>query len=276
MRTRPFRRTYDGYGSMTDRPYGGPVTTDDYAEAQLEMHARKTETYLLPRLERTGARAVLDVGCGLGKMADRLRELGYDSYGVDLVDLVRFWKALDLPRDRFFVVDAEAFELPFEDRSLDFVYTFGVIEHVGCVDGHSRRAPDYHEIRRRWVHELFRTVKVGGHLLLGGPNRGFPIDVAHGLDARTNWLERRLSALVGASVHRTVGDYFLWSYADMRRYLDGLPYRLEPQSVGGLVEYSRVPAAVRPAVKAYTERLPRPLLGTGFNPWMIALVERTG
>jgi SAM-dependent methyltransferase len=272
---RPFASRIGGYGATCARAaLAAPTTTEDYAADQELHNASKTLDFLLPLIRAEGARSVLDVGCGTGTSVATLVERGFDAYGVDLGPLTAFWQRLHRPAERFFVVDTERLELPFEDGSLDLAFSIGAIEHVGTSDGHSRRRPDYHALRRQWVHEVWRTLRPGGTLLLGGPNRGFPVDVAHGLDAETAAWERALSRLVGASVHRTLGDYFLWSYSDLRRYLTGLDYSLQPLGVRGLLGCSRVPTLVRPLVKLYAERLPRPLRGTGFNPWMLALVRK--
>jgi hypothetical protein len=49
---------------------------------------------------------------------------------------------------------------------------------------------------------------------------------------------------------------------------------MHPQSLKGFIEFSRVPSWFKPLTRAYVERMPRFLLGTGFNPWMIALVSK--
>jgi hypothetical protein len=100
------------------------------------------------------------------------------------------------------------------------------------------------------------------------------MDMAHDLDTQSSAVERWLSRRLGVSVHRTWGEYFLWSYADVHRYLKGLPYVLEPQPVAGFIGCSRVPALVRPLVQAYVDHLPRRLHGTAFNPWVMALVHK--
>lgn len=251
------------------------LTTDDYADTQLQINARKALDFVLPVIRHTGARSVLDIGCGVGKMVTTLSDEGYDAYGVDLSGLQHRWKQLGMPASRLFVVGPDVLSLPFSDNSLDFAFSLGVIEHVGTTDGHADRRADYHEVRRQWTMEIFRTLAPGAHMLLGGPNRAFPIDVAHGLDSRANALERTLSRWAGASIHRTWGENFLWGYGDIERYLAGQSYQVTPLSVAPYLHYSRVPGLFRHMVRTYVERLPERLLGSGWNPWMMALIKKT-
>jgi SAM-dependent methyltransferase len=266
----------DGFASTLARgtPLAPDLTTDEYAGEQLAVNARKTLDYVAPIVERCAARTVVDIGCGVGTMVATFLERGYDAYGVDVAGLSQRWARLGLPAERFVIVDPMRMELPFADESVDFAFSLGVIEHVGTSNGHSDRLPDYRARRAAWLREVFRTLRVGGHMLMGGPNRNFPVDVAHGLDSRASSWERALSRMAGASIHKTWGENFLWSYADFPAYLDGLAYRLEPLSVAGYVHYGRVPALVRPVVRGYVNHMPRAALGTGLNPWVMALVRR--
>lgn len=250
-------------------------TTDEYAQTQMECNEGKVQRYIKPILDKVGAKSVLDVGCGVGAMVQVLQANGYDAYGADLITLAKYWHDNNMSKDRFFVVHPYEFELPFEDNSLDFAFSLGVIEHIGTSNGHSDRLENYHEYRRAWLREVYRVIKPGGHMLIGGPNRNFPIDTAHGLDSRASDLEKRLSDWVGASVHKTWGENFLWSYKDFPDYLDGLPYQLEAQRVTGLVEYSRVPALFRGLTRFYVDHTPKLFLRSGFNPWVMALINKT-
>jgi len=265
-----------GYGSMIagDASLAPEVTTDEYAADQEAVNIRKTIDYLQPIVQSRGARTLLDVGCGVGAMVKTFLDLGYDAYGVDLPDLHRHWARLDLPYERMCVVDPAAFRLPFADDSIDFAYTLGVIEHVGTSNGHSDRLPDYRAVRRAWLREVFRVVRPGGAALIGGPNRRFPVDVAHDLDSRASALEKWLSARLRVSVHKTWGENFLWAYEDIDCYLDGLPYSVEPQSISGFLSCGRVPAVLRPLVQGYIGHIPAQALGTGLNPWVMALVTK--
>ncbi len=261
--------------STAPQPTGPDATTEAYAEEQERVNARKTHDFLLPLIRRTESHRVLDVGCGVGTMVRALLEEGFDAYGSDLPGLERFWSRNSRARDRFAAVDALNMKLPFADGSVDFAYTFGVIEHVGTTDGHADRRPDHHEIRRRWLREIWRTVRPGGHLLVAGPNRTFPVDVAHGPDSRASRFGKWFASRYGATLHATWGENFLWSYGDVRRYLDGLPYELEALNPGAYIGYSRVPSAVRLLVKAYVASIPTALLDSGLNPWVMALLRKS-
>jgi SAM-dependent methyltransferase len=249
-------------------------TTDEYANDQAELNEGKARSYILPYIQQNSARRIVDLGCGVGAMVKTLSNEGYDAYGVDLITLCKYWERLGLEKDRFFVVDPYKLELPFEDQSIDFAFSLGVIEHIGTSNGHSDRLDNYHAIRQQWLREVFRIIKPGGCMLIGGPNRNFPIDTAHGPDSRAGKLELRLSGLLGSTVHKTWGENFLWGYSDIARYLEGLPYKMQPQSIQGLVHFSRVPKPLRGLSTLYTHKMPKFLLGTGFNPWMMALIKR--
>jgi SAM-dependent methyltransferase len=267
---RGYRASMSEYSAKTD----WSTTTEYYACDQLNANARITREYLLPVLQRVGCRTVLDVGCGVGESVVTLLKEGYDAYGVDLTCLASNWEQLGRAVDRFFVIAPDHHELPFDDGSLDFAYSFGVIEHVGTVDGHATRQPDYHARREYWLREIYRVVRPGGHLLIGGPNRGFPLDFSHDLDAEAGALERWLSRAAGVSIHRTWGDYFLWGYEDFGRYLAGLDYRMTGLSIRDLLKFSRVPGPFRSFARWYVNNLPSPLRATGLNPWVMALIEK--
>jgi SAM-dependent methyltransferase len=246
-----------------------------YAESQLTDNIAKTDRYLLPLARRVDACNALDAGCGVGATVERLREHGVDAYGFDLVENVKFWREQKRPPDRFVVAAPIDPLLPFADGTFDLVYSFGVIEHVGTTNGHSNRRRDYHEIRRRWTLELFRVVRQGGYLFLAGPNRRFPIDTAHGPDSAAMKWEKAFATRFGVTIHRPWGENFLWGYSDVQRYLADREVVIEPLSIEDLMNFSRVPKPLRAVSHAYVRFLPKSMLGTGFNPWVAALVKKT-
>ena len=249
--------------------------TDDYASEQQRVNVEKCENYLLPIVRRLGAHRMLDAGCGVGTMVTHLNSLGFDCHGFDLLENASRWAAFDLPRNRFVITDPYRLQLPYDDATFDLIFSFGAIEHIGTTNGHSDRRPDYAEIRTAWVRELFRTIRVGGSLFLAGPNRNFPVDTAHGLDTRASTLEFWLTQKLGVTLHKPWGPNFLWGYSDVRSYCHDLPCRIEGLSVDGLVNFSRVAGPLKWLAEAYVRHLPKPLTGTGFNPWTCALITRT-
>ena len=216
-------------------------TTDEYAETQSYANIEKTERFLLPLMKELSVSTALDVGCGVGSMVTALNDNGIDAYGVDLLNLGKYWARLNLDRDRFLIVDPCNLELPFHDKSFDFVFSLGAIEHVGTSNGHSDRLHNYKDIRRDWLRELFRVVKDDKYLLIGGPNRMFPIDVAHSPDTQASKMERVLSKISKCSVHFPWNDGFLWSYGEVIEFLEGLSYEIKALSIKEFLYLSRVP-----------------------------------
>src|SRR5688572_2244338 len=104
--------------------------------AQIDYHFRVAARlgYSVP----DGAR-VLDFGCGAGDSVSILLSRGYDAYGVDTLELWgrdfdKLWEKRDLPTgphlSRLYVVNGNAYRLPFPAGSFDFAFSDQVFEHV--------------------------------------------------------------------------------------------------------------------------------------------------
>ncbi len=85
-----------------------------------------------------GAR-ILDYGCGLGQSVRALLDLGYDGYGVDIVEYWdrqhdQYWATGNKPEStiaqRLHVIEQNPFRLPFPDATFDFCFSQEVMEHV--------------------------------------------------------------------------------------------------------------------------------------------------
>ena len=126
------------------------MTTDDlYAHDQCELNADKLRRYILPIMQEQQVERVLDAGCGVGVMVNALREDGIQAFGVDLAGVEKYWLKNQYDRSWFNIVEPDSLVLPFPDDHFDFVFSIGVIEHVGTTDGHSNRHDNYHDIRQQ-------------------------------------------------------------------------------------------------------------------------------
>ncbi|HEX4364443.1 MAG TPA: methyltransferase domain-containing protein [Solirubrobacteraceae bacterium] len=104
----------------------------------------------LDGLQLPAACAILDVGCGSGRMLDELRGYGIAS-GLDVSPL-----AVAAAQARGHVVHlGEAAALPFDDASFDLLTCFDVLEHT--LDD------------RGTLRELARVCRPGGTLLVTVP-----------------------------------------------------------------------------------------------------------
>ena len=105
-----------------------------------------TTLYIARRLQEiAGGRriAVLDVGCGDGKVLEYLFDYGYDLYGYDLAqyediyDEARRKRLIPYFGDSYgehIKVTKSEREIPFDDNAFDLVYANQVFEDVRFFD----------------------------------------------------------------------------------------------------------------------------------------------
>jgi SAM-dependent methyltransferase len=119
---------------------------------------RLAEQSLRESLARAGTRledraAILDFGCGCGRVTRRLAGLPGDVRGSDFDGVAVDWCRENL---RFASFDRNGLEppLPFADGELDLVYAFSVLTHLPVP------------VQYAWVEELARVLRPGGFLLV--------------------------------------------------------------------------------------------------------------
>ena len=95
---------------------------------------------------------VLDVGCGVGQVVQRLIDAGHEAHGVEVSE-PNIAKAKQVS-DRCRLYDGRS--LPFDDATFDSVGALNVLEHV--------------EEPEAFITELVRVVKPGGRIVLSSPN----------------------------------------------------------------------------------------------------------
>jgi ubiquinone/menaquinone biosynthesis C-methylase UbiE len=102
--------------------------------------------------DRYAGKRVLEIGCGMGCMAMNWAQHGACVTAVDLNPV-----AVEQTRRRFEtfglegnILEADAENLPFEDNSFEYAYSWGVLHHT----------PD----TKRVTHELYRVLRTGGRV----------------------------------------------------------------------------------------------------------------
>ncbi len=122
--------------------------------------------FLLPT-HPTGV--ILDIGCGFGGVSIPLSEMFGKVVAADptfeRVETVRL-RCRDEGIDNVKTVQANALNLPFEDKSFDGVVMMGVLEWVAV--GHQERVKS---LQQKALSEIFRVLKPGGFFVLGIENR---------------------------------------------------------------------------------------------------------
>ncbi|MCC6315132.1 MAG: class I SAM-dependent methyltransferase [Thermomicrobiales bacterium] len=134
------------------------LVADAYDES---LPAHVVEHYLAKRVayirRHTLPGTALDLGCGTGVLAERVRAAGYDVVAMD-----PFRGMLSQLRHRqpdFPVVQGNGTALPFPDATFDLVYCVAVMHHIA----------DPLAVRRTLV-EMARVTRPGGHVLIWDHN----------------------------------------------------------------------------------------------------------
>lgn len=109
-------------------------------------------------MERNGARleelgAILDFGCGCGRVIRHWKDLPARVHGCDIDPRLVRWCRRHLPFASFAVNGARP-PLPYGDAAFDLVYVLSVFTHL----------PE--PAQRPWIDELRRVTRPGGHVLL--------------------------------------------------------------------------------------------------------------
>ncbi|PCI54153.1 MAG: hypothetical protein COB36_10705 [Alphaproteobacteria bacterium] len=108
---------------MLDQDRGAEV--EKYEAAYLEDYYRMGDARKAYAEENIASakdcKTHLDVGCGRGEMVDFAESIGLKSQGVEAVDYLA---------DRANIIHGFAWDLRFDNNSVDLVTMFDVIEHV--------------------------------------------------------------------------------------------------------------------------------------------------
>lgn len=87
---------------------------------------------------------ILDFGCGNGEMVQAFLSLGYDTYGVDIIDCP------SLDASHYKKIGFNPYRIPYSEDSFDLVYSSSVFEHTQNTE--------------ECFREIYRVLKWGGQL----------------------------------------------------------------------------------------------------------------
>lgn len=228
-----------------------------------------TQRYLLPLQRRLGYApgevALLSAGCGLAADVEALNDAGYATWGIDCGNRVKLWSGR---RHRDRLARADLAQLPFPDGAFDVVLALDVLEHIGVVGDTTRVHADCEAQRLAALRSLLRVTRPGGHVLLSGVNRRFPIDPFHVQGVRF------------VRFH-SPWEPFLLSYGDLVRLsrATGLVDWVRPLPLRGFFSYTTLGrhAALRPFLRVLDwllGGLPAAVYGSWLSFFTIALVHR--
>jgi len=243
----------------------GPALTEA-AGAQYLVHH-----YLLPLLRELrlpSSAGLLSVGCGGGWDVEALHQAGFLAWGIDNGGRTMAWQ------DRAcvpYLSLSDALALPFPDGAFDFVFSEGVIEHIGYEGDSAQRRPGWELERQQFAACLLRVTRPGGYVLVACPNRLFPIDLFHG--------GRPLPGGVRLRFH-SPSEEFLLSYGDIRSLFAAEAESIQSLSLWNffnlsrLVSESRLLALPISLLELVLRFLPSRFWGTALSPYLVVLVRK--
>ena len=129
---------------------GDKDTLDYFLNVESERYKQQYWQKEYFQFSKFGNKKVLEIGIGQGTDLMQFARAGAICYGVDITDnhLVLTKRNFNLQNFKVEIFKNDATDLPFEDNSLDCVYSFGVLHHIQNADKVS--------------DEIYRVLKPGG------------------------------------------------------------------------------------------------------------------
>jgi len=136
-------------------------TNERYFSRLKEKEFRKWFLKYYIHLKGIGEGLVLDVGCGVGQVVNRLAADGFAAIGLDISPIgIRNYSKTNISQRASFIV-ASCYRMPFRGNVFDSVGCLGVLEHLDnpevCID------------------EMMRVTIEHGKTIVAGPNLLCPV-----------------------------------------------------------------------------------------------------
>ncbi|MEI8047705.1 MAG: methyltransferase domain-containing protein [Bacteroidota bacterium] len=279
---RTYSKNKDGFYNFLTSVVQDPGHHQDelYLEQQETYPLRVYSEFLLPIIKESGSKKILDAGCGLGTEINEALKDGYYAYGIDLPNMLPYWSKKSNDPDSF--IACSAVSMPFPDNSFDLIWSLGVVEHIGTSADTATLIPEYQAFRAKYANELLRVIKPGGKIIISCPNKSFPIDIHHGPTCGNHLVRFRwyIFNKTGLNFHKIWGKYHLLSYAETRRLFlhNKMTGKFKPLPLKGYFGFDKFKTGsfrfVGNLIRYYVEHLPKLLLGTFLNPYMLVIIEK--
>ena len=164
--------------------------------------------------------SVLELGCGEGEFSNVFSQK-VNYFGVDVSEFAieSAQKKNVFGSGKFFLVDTDSGELPFEDNKFDFVFGVYSLEHF--------------KFPKEMLDEAVRVLAQCGHLILLAPNLEFPLSYINAVRHKGFFYKIQLYALrildyfgriFGKSRFRTLKENFTSATGKYERLDDDLVY----------------------------------------------------
>jgi ubiquinone/menaquinone biosynthesis C-methylase UbiE len=153
--------TPEAYKAETKKNWTAAPCGSNYSDAEkwtreyydeIEAYRYMTHPWILSSIRAFGIKdkLVLEIGYGMGTDHLAMAREGGKMHGIDLTPINKIVAArrLELYGYNSLLLTGDAEQLPYDDNSFDFVYSFGVVHHT----------PDTQKV----IDEIHRVLKPGG------------------------------------------------------------------------------------------------------------------
>jgi len=146
--------------------------------------------------EELRGKQVLEAGCGAGRFTEILLGLGAEVFAFDYSSAVDACLKNNGPHPRLHVVQADIFRIPFPERSFDYVFCYGVLQHTPNPRG-------------AFLH-LVRYMKPGGKISVDCYRRTFRLSRGFRPNRwSSKYLYRWLTARLPVGILRRIVEWYV-------------------------------------------------------------------
>jgi SAM-dependent methyltransferase len=179
--------------------------------ALMRVDQRSVEYFWVTRLLSRSDKTLLEVGCSGSWFGIFLSRLGYEVWGIDLIDEGRTAQNF-----KFVLEDARVGEkLP--DNYFDVVFSVSVFEHIGLRPHKKVTIVEDEEGDIKAAQAMARKVKPGGKFIMTSPYGSGRI--WEDQFARTYTRERLQRLIAASGLEFVEADYFQYNQDDVSRAL---------------------------------------------------------